>query len=242
METKPAPTPAWRADPTALLIDPLDPDFAKPRPPPTDTSPQLSADELRRAGIGALSTSATSAISALALAGERATDAAKGLRTAFANSKLARSEKLARSADEDFDDEDDDDDAVDADGFTSKTLQNERTLHVCFNEAMRRRLEGASAKAVSRRSMRTALARWSARTTPHHSCFDAWATFATAAGYARRREESARRCEGTLMKPPSARTERGPSWSWSHPSPVCTASLSDGCATHQIAERCSSLP
>jgi hypothetical protein len=149
VETKPAPLPAWRADPTALLVDPLDPDFAEPRPPPTDTSPQLSADELRRAGIGTLSTSATSALSALALAGERATDAAKGLRTAFANSKLA-STKLARSADDDEDDDDDDDDAVDADGFTSKTLQNERTLHACFNEAMRRRLEGASAKAVSR--------------------------------------------------------------------------------------------
>ena len=104
VETKPAPTPAWRADPTALLIDPLDPDFAEPRPPQKDTSPQLSADELRRAGIGTLSTSATSALSALALAGERATDAAKGLRTAFANSKLARSTKPARSADDDEDD------------------------------------------------------------------------------------------------------------------------------------------
>ena len=232
METKPAPTPAWRADPTALLIDPLDPDFAEPRPPPKDTSPQLSADELRRAGIGTLSTSATSALSALALAGERASDAAKGFRTAFANSKLA-STKLARSAD---DDDDDDDDAVDADGFTSKTLQNERTLHACFNEAMRARLEGASAKAVSHRSMRTAVARWSVRTTPHHACFDAWATFATAAGHVRRREESARRCEATLMKPPSGRTDEETESVYELVRGSC--SLFEGCPRYEIVELC----
>ena len=231
METKPAPTPAWRADPTALLIDPLDPDFAKPRPPPKTTTSELSADELRRAEIGALSTSATSAISALALAGERATDAAKGLRTAFANSKLA-SAKLARSADDD----DDDDDAVDADGFTSKTLQIERTLHACFNEAMRARLEGASAKAVSHRSMRTALARWSVGTTPHHTCFDAWAMFATAAGYVRRREECARRCEATLMKPPSARTDEETEGVYELVRGSCE--LFEGCPRYEIVELC----
>ena len=91
------PVPAWR-DGFALLVDPGDPDFAPPPPPPEDRS-KLSTDELRRAGMSELSTSASTAMSALALAGERATAAAKGFGTAFANQRLAAAR--ARSTNED---------------------------------------------------------------------------------------------------------------------------------------------
>jgi len=99
-----------------------------------------------------------------------------------------------------------------------------------------RRLEGASAKAVSHRSMRTAVARWTRRTTPHHACFDAWARLATAAGYVRRREESARRCEGTLMKPPSGRTDEETESVYELVRGSCE--LFEGCPRYEIVELC----
>ena len=200
---KPAPVPKWR-DGFALLVDPGDPDFAPPPPPPEDRS-KLSTDELRRAGMSELSTSASTAMSALALAGERATAAAKGFGTAFANRETSRRRgrgrqtRMRRSRKR----EDEEDGARER-----PTRMEARIVHACFREAMRPKLRGRSARScglATRSSERWRDAhrrrRITRASTPGGSLRSRRGT--------KRRGEDAKRHEHALDAPPiRARTRR----------------------------------
>ncbi len=225
---KPAPVPAWR-DGFALLVDPGDPDFAPPPPPPEDRS-KLSTDELRRAGMSELSTSASTAMSALALAGERATAAAKGFRTAFANQRLAAAR--ARSTNEDEEEQEEEDEE---DGARERPTEA-RIVHACFREAMRPKLRGRSAKAAARDAILRALARWQKSSAPHHACFDAWREFALAAGHMKRRGEDAKRHEHALDAPADSRTDEETEGVYELVSGSCD--LFAECARYEAVELC----
>jgi len=218
---KPAPVPAWR-DGFALLIDPGDPDFAPPPPPPEDRS-KLSTDELRRAGMSELSTSASTAMSALALAGERATAAAKGFRTASANQRLAAARARSTNKDEDEDE---------GDGARERPMEA-RIVHACFREAMRPKIRGRSAKAAARDAISRALARWR---KGHHACFDAWREFALAAGHMKRRGEDAKRHEHALDAPAHSRTDEETEGLYELVNGSCD--LFGECARYEAVELC----
>ena len=227
---KPAPVPAWR-DGFALLVDPGDPDFAPPPPPPEDRS-KLSTDELRRAGMSELSTSASTAMSALALAGERATAAAKGFRTAFANQRLAAARARSTNEDEEEQEEQDEEDGA----RERPTRMEARIVHACFREAMRPKLRGRSAKAAARDAILRALARWRKSSAPHHACFDAWREFALAAGHMKRRGEDAKRHEHALDAPADSRTDEETEGVYELVSGSCD--LFAECARYEAVELC----